>query len=311
MQNEVLGYIIFIAALVISLMLDIFIFSKNNQETSLTSAVKQYFFWVAIALGYAIFLYQQYGPNKSVLYISSYLMEMSLSIDNIFVFVLVFSSLKIKKENIGFLLMIGIVVAILLRILFISLGIALVREFHWVMYIFGIFLIYSGFKLFFYDHQDEQDITEGKTYKLIRKYLRYTDIEPEGKFTIKKNNKVYFTKLSLVILLIGFTDIVFALDSIPAVFAITTDNLIVYSSNIFAVLGLRALFFIVQNMANKFDYLQQGIAVVLLYIGAKMFLDLIHIEIPTYISLLVIILCLSGGILYSIKYDKPIKPNKH
>jgi tellurite resistance protein TerC len=158
--------------------------------------------------------------------------------------------------------------------------------------------------LFFGNQEEENDVKEGGIYKFIRKYLRYTDIEPEGKFVIQKDGKAFFTKLFLAVLIIGVTDIVFALDSIPAVFAISTDNLVVFSSNIFAVLGLRALFFILQKAADQFDYLQQGIAIVLIFIGAKMFLGLIDVELPNWISLLVIILCISGSIIYSMYHNR-------
>jgi tellurite resistance protein TerC len=231
-------------------------------------------------------------------------MEMSLSIDNIFVFVLIFSSLQIHKNNVGRVLMIGVALAIIFRIIFIAVGIVLVTKFSWLLYAFGAFLLYTGFKLFFGNQEEENDVKEGGIYKFIRKYLRYTDIEPEGKFVIQKDGKAFFTKLFLAILIIGVTDIVFALDSIPAVFAISTDNLVVFSSNIFAVLGLRALFFILQKAADQFDYLQQGIAIVLIFIGAKMFLGLIDVELPNWISLLVIILCISGSIIYSMYHNR-------
>jgi tellurite resistance protein TerC len=271
---------------------------------SVKSATWQYLFWVMIAFAYVGYLLIQYDGHTALNYLSAYFMEMSLSIDNIFVFVLIFTSLQIQKQNIGRVLMIGVLLAILFRVIFIFLGIALVSRFHWILYVFGIILVFTGFKLFFGNPEEESDVREGRVYKTIRKYLRYTDVEPDGKFIIQKHGKVYFTKLFLVVLMIGITDIIFALDSIPAVFAITTDNLVVYSSNIFAVLGLRALFFIVQKMADKFDFLQQGIAIVLIFIGAKMFLDIIHIHIPIWISLLMILVCIGGSILYSIDHNR-------
>ena len=211
---------------------------------------------------------------------------------------------EIHKNNVGRVLMIGIALAILFRIVFIAVGIVLVQQFSWLLYIFGAFLLYTGFTLFVSNPEEENDVKDGKIYKFIRKYLRYTEIEPEGKFVIQKDGKAFFTKLFLAILIIGITDIVFALDSIPAVFAITTNNLVVFSSNIFAVLGLRSLFFILQKAADQFDYLQQGIAIVLIFIGAKMFLGLIDVELPNWISLLVIISCISGSIFYSMYHNR-------
>jgi tellurite resistance protein TerC len=304
MNKDTLSYLIFIIALLVSLLLDFFVFSRRNKEVSVKSASKQYLFWVSIAIGYFVYLCFQYEHNRALNYLSAYFMEMSLSIDNIFVFVLIFTSLQIHKENIGRVLMIGVILAVLFRLIFIALGIILVQQFSWLLYIFGVFLVYTGFKLFFENPEEEHDVKDGKIYKFVRKYLRYTDIDPEGKFTLKKNGKVYFTKLALVVIMIGLTDIVFALDSIPAVFAITTDNLVVFSSNIFAVLGLRALFFILQKAADEFDYLQQGIAIVLIFIGLKMFIALIDIHIPVWVSLVVIVTCIGGGILYSHYHNR-------
>jgi tellurite resistance protein TerC len=304
MDKDQLSYLIFIVALIVSFTLDVFVFSKKNKEVSVRSATYQYLFWMGIALAYFVYLWAEYNHVTAVNYLSAYFMEMSLSIDNIFVFVLIFNSLQIHAKNVGRVLMIGVILAIIFRIVFISIGIVLVSKFHWLLYVFGVFLMVTGFKLFFSNPEEETDIRDGKIYKFIRTYLRYTDAEPNGRFVIRRHGKAFFTKLFLVILMIGITDIIFALDSIPAVFAITTDHLVVYSSNIFAVLGLRALFFILQRMADKFDYLQQGIAVVLVYIGAKMFLEIIHIHVPVWTSLGVILLCIGTSIAYSLYHNR-------
>lgn len=309
MDTHTISYLIFIVALCVSFILDLVVFSKKNQVTTTKQAGYQYLFWVAISLAYGVYLWMQYDSHTSLSYFSAYLMEMSLSIDNIFVFVLIFTSLNVHKENLGRVLTIGVTLAILFRIIFIALGIALIKQFDWILYVFGAFLVYTGIKLFFQNPEQEADIKEGKLYKVIRKYLRYTDVEYEGKFTINKGGKVYFTKLALVVIIIGLTDIVFAVDSIPAVFAISTDNLVVFSSNIFAVLGLRALFFILQKAVDKFDFLQQGISVVLVFIGLKMFGGLVHIHIPIWLSLLVIVVCIGGSMLYSIYHNR--KHTKH
>ena len=312
MSKDVVSYLIFTVALIASFVLDMFVFSKKNKEVSIKSATYQYLFWVVIAMGYFGYLFFEYDRNVAIDYLAAYFMEMSLSIDNIFVFVLIFSSLQIHKHNVGRVLMIGVALAIIFRIIFIAVGIVLVTKFEWLLYIFGAFLLYTGFTLFVSNPEEENDVKDGKIYKFIRRYLRYTEIEPEGKFVIQKDGKAFFTKLFLAILIIGVTDIVFALDSIPAVFAITTNNLVVFSSNIFAVLGLRALFFILQKAADQFDYLQQGISIVLVFIGAKMLYeninkdyfhsDLFHLS--SWISLLVIILCISGSIFYSMYHNR-------
>ncbi len=304
MTLDFISYSIFTIALLLSIFLDLVVFSKSEKEINFGSAVKQYLFWVFIALCYGIYLYKAYDKQISLNYFAAYITEMSLSVDNIFVFVLIFSSLNIEKKYVGRVLTIGILMAIVLRILFIAVGIAIINQFEWVMYIFAALLIYTGVKLFFGEHEEDEKVQEGKVYKLIRKYLRYTDEHHDGKFTITKNGKVFFTKLSLVILLIGFSDILFAIDSIPAVIGITKNSLVVFSSNIFAIMGLRSLYFILQKAKDKFDYLQQGISVVLVFIGIKMFLEYFHIHIPIGISLLVILVCIGASILFSYFYDK-------
>jgi tellurite resistance protein TerC len=304
MNKDLISYLIFIVALILSFILDLFVFSKKGKDVSIKSASYQYLFWVSIALAYFVYLFVNYDSHTSLNYLSAYFMEMALSIDNIFVFVMIFSSLQVRSQYIGRVLMIGVVLAILFRIIFIAIGIVLIQQFHWLMYVFGALLLYTGVKLFFENQEEENDVRDGKIYKFIRKYLRYTEEEAEGSYTVNRLGKTYFTKIALVVLMIGITDIVFALDSIPAVFAITTDNLVVFSSNIFAVLGLRALFFILQKAADKFDFLQQGIAVVLIFIGAKMFLEIIDIHMPVWVSLVVIVTCISSAIFYSIYHNR-------
>lgn len=311
MEIHTLSYLIFISALVLSFVLDLFVFSKKGQTVDMRSAAKQYLFWVSIALAYFGYLWYFYGHKQAIDYLSAYFMEMSLSIDNIFVFVMIFTSLQVRPQYIGRVLMIGVVLAILFRIVFIALGIALINQFHWLLYVFGALLVFTGFKMFFENQEEENDVRDGKIYRWIRNNIPYTEEEVEGQFTVKRLGKTYFTKIALVVLMIGITDIVFALDSIPAVFAISQDNLIVYSSNIFAVLGLRALFFILQKAADQFDYLQQGIAIVLIFVGAKMFLDIIDIHFPVWVSLAVIVLCIGGSLAYSIYHNRKNSRIKH
>jgi tellurite resistance protein TerC len=188
------------------------------------------------------------------------------------------------------------------------------------MYVFGIFLAYTGIKMFAAGDEEEFDPGTNWAFKFMRKYMRTTDEEPNGRFIINKGNKAFFTKLSMVVLMLGLIDIVFAVDSIPAVFSIIPDpskKLLIYSSNIFAVLGLRSLFFLLRGAASKFDYLQQGIAIVLLFIGLKMLLPLLkfagvnehYLHLPVWISLLMILVCISGSIFYSIYHKRKGIPN--
>ena len=303
-------YIVFCSVVVIALIFDLGVLNKKNKIISLKAALLQSVFWVILSLAFCGFiLYENEGGNgkaDSILYISAYLLEKSLSIDNIFVFIIIFSFFKIKENDYGRALLLGILMAIVFRIIFIALGSELVARFDWIMYVFGAFLLYTGIKMYSSKQEEEFNPEKSWAYRLMKKFMRTTNEEPHGRFIIIKNKKVYFTKLSMVVLMLGLIDIVFAVDSIPAVFSIIPDpekKLLIYSSNIFAVLGLRALFFLLRGAANKFDYLQQGISIVLLYIGVKM-LIVKWIHIPVWISLLVIVVCISGSIFYSIYHQR-------
>ena len=305
MDKTLLIYLVFGAVIVIALIFDLGLLSKKNKTISLKDALVQTIFWVLLSFAFCIFLWIENdngnGKEDALLYISAYLLEWSLSIDNIFVFIIIFSFFKVSEKNYSRVLLVGILMAILFRIGFIAAGTTLVARFSWIMYIFGAFLVYTGIKLFLQSEEAEFDPKENWAYRFMRKFLRTTDEEPGGKFIIKKDNKSYFTKLSMVVVMLALIDIVFAVDSIPAVFSIIPDpnkKLLIYSSNIFAVLGLRSLFFLLRGAATKFDYLQQGIAVVLLFIGVKMLLDE-WIHLPIWVSLLVIVVCITTSILYS------------
>ena len=303
-------YIVFAAVIIVALIFDLGLLSKKNQVVSLKAALIQTGFWVLLSLIFCGFIwYENAGGNgreDAISYISAYLLEWSLSIDNIFVFIIIFSFFKVQEKNYSRVLLLGILMAIVFRIIFIALGSELVARFDWVMYIFGIFLLYTGIKMFTSKQEAEFNPEKNWAYRLMKKFMRITNVEPNGRFIIVHNNKAYFTTLSMVVIMLGLIDIVFALDSIPAVFSIIPDpnkKLLIYSSNIFAVLGLRSLFFLLRGAASKFDFLQQGIAIVLFFIGVKMLItEWIHI--PVWISLLVIVFCISGSIFYSVYHKR-------
>jgi tellurite resistance protein TerC len=303
-------YLIFGIVIVLALIFDLGLLSKKSTTISIKKALVQTCFWVGLSLGFFAFVWFENGSVTAVSYLSAYLMEWSLSIDNIFVFILIFGFFKVKETNYARVLLIGIMMAIVFRAVFITIGAALIARFYWILYIFGAFLVYTGIKMFVVDQHDDFKPEENIAYRFMSKYMRITHEEPHGKFTVKKHNKVYFTSLSIVVVMLAVTDIIFALDSIPAVFAISQVPLVVYTSNIFAVLGLRSLFFLLRGAVDKFDYLQQGIAIVLVFIGLKMLAEIIHVHLPVYVSLIVIVLCLGGSILYSIYHDKKGVPEE-
>jgi len=303
-------YLIFGIVIVLALIFDLGLLSKKSTTISIKKALVQTCFWVGLSLAFCGFIWFEDGSEMAVSYLSAYLMEWSLSIDNIFVFILIFSFFKIKETNYARVLLIGILMAIIFRAIFITIGAALIARFYWILYIFGAFLVYTGVKMFVVDQHEEFKPEENLAYRFMSKYMRITHEDPQGRFTVKKHNKTYFTSLSIVVVMLAVTDIIFALDSIPAVFAISQVPLVVYTSNIFAVLGLRSLFFLLRGAVDKFDYLQQGIAIVLVFIGLKMLAEIIHVHMPVWVSLIVIVLCLGGSIIYSIYHKKKGVPRQ-
>lgn len=306
MSTSQVIYIVFSAVIVLALIFDLGLLSKKNAVVTVKMAMLQTLFWVILSLGFCVFIWMENdggnGKADAIRYLSAYLLEWSLSIDNIFVFIIIFSFFKVPKDNYSRVLLMGILMAIIFRIIFITVGSSLVAKFSWIMYIFGVFLLITGIRLFRASDESTFQPEESWAFRFMKKLLRTTDEEPKGRFLIRKNNKTYFTTLSMVVFMLGLIDIVFAIDSIPAVFSIIpdpNDKLLIYSSNIFAVLGLRSLFFLLHGAANKFDYLQHGIAVVLLFIGVKMLVEE-WLHIPIWISLMVIVVCIGGAILYSI-----------
>jgi tellurite resistance protein TerC len=318
MTHEQVTYLVFGIVLILALIIDLGLLSKKNQKISIRQALYQTFFWVGLALAFFVFVWVERGQRTGLEYLSAYLMEWSLSIDNIFVFIIIFSSFSVKEKNYGQVLLIGILMAIAFRVLFITGGVALVQKFHEILYVFGVFLIYTGYKMFTASDDHEFDPHETKIYRFIKRFLPLIPGDHDGRYVVKdRRGKRRYTTLFVVVIMLAFTDLVFALDSIPAVMGIVDNSpehsadakLVIYTSNIFAVLGLRSLFFLLRGAVSKFDYLQQGIAIVLAFIGIKMLTDhwisqWIDKTTQVFISLGVIMVCLSGSILYSMVIQK-------
>lgn len=330
MSTHTIVYFVFGIVLVLALVFDLGLLSKKNKVVTIKQALYQTMFWVALALVFFVFMWIEgpglarentplvpgaqpaSGAHFAFEFLSAYLMEWSLSIDNIFVFILIFTSFGVKEKHYPRVLLIGILMAIVFRVLFISVGVILVSKFEWILYIFGVFLLYTGFKMFFQNDDEEFDPHESKIYRFLRRFLPLVNNDGDGKYTVRIDGKRFYTSLFVVVVLLAGIDLVFALDSIPAVMGISKDPIVIYTSNILAVLGLRSLFFLLRSAVSKFDYLQQGIAIVLVFIGAKMlgehyisqWLDKTS---QVFLSLGVILLCIFGSILYSIKYNKKQK----
>ena len=304
MSTDQITYLVFGIVLLLAIVLDLGILSKKSADISIKKALYQTVFWISLAFAFFVFLWVYEGQTPALEYISAYLMEWSLSIDNIFVFILIFTFFNIRSDHVARALLIGILMAIIFRIIFITIGVALVERFYWILYIFGAFLIYTGVKIFTVRHDEQFDPLHNPVYKLLNRFFPIIHEDISGKLVVKRGGKRFYTNMFVVVVLLATTDIVFALDSIPAVFAISQDKLVIYTSNIFAVLGLRSLFLLLKGAVNKFKYLQQGIAIVLIFIGLKMLVEYFKIHVPIYISLIVIIVCLVGSIIYSIQDAK-------
>ena len=312
MSSHQIVYIVFGFVIALALLFDLGLLNKKNQTVSIKTAFIQTLFWVLLALGFFVFMWVEESKTAAVEYISAYLMEWSLSIDNIFVFILIFTAFGVKEKYYGRVLLIGILMAIVFRILFITVGVSLVQKAEWVLYIFGVFLVYTGYTMFIADEEKEFKPHDNKVYKFLKRFLPITLEDHNGKYIVRQHGKPLYTILFVVVIILSVTDLVFALDSIPAVMGISRDPLVIYTSNIFAVLGLRSLFFLLKGAVNKFHYLPQGIAVVLIFIGLKMLgehfvEEWVSKNIMTFISLAMIVVCIAGSIIYSIYHTKKAK----
>ena len=305
MTTDQIVYLVFGVVVVTALILGLGFLSKKNTTITIRQALQQTFIWVMLALGFFVFMWVEEGQKLAFEYLSGYLMEWSLSIDNIFVFILIFDAFKVKEQHLSRVLLIGILIAILFRVIFITVGVALVAKFAWILYLFGVFLLYTGYKMFSAGEDEAFDPHKSKIYLFLKKFLPITNEDGDGKFMMRIGGKPMYTSLFVVVVLLAAIDLVFALDSIPAVMGISMSSLVIYTSNIFAILGLRSLFFLLRGAVNQFEHLQQGIAIVLIFIGVKMlgehYINMVMSKnTQVLISLLVIVFSITGSILYSI-----------
>ena len=264
----------FFAVVLIALFVDIGIVNRHShaptrKETFAWSAV-----WVSLALAFNAFVFWEFGPEKGKLFFTGYLIELSLSVDNLFVFLLIFTYFKVPKEYQHRVLFWGIMGALVMRMIMIFAGAELVERFHWIIYVFGVFLVYTGVSMF-RDTDDNFEPHESAVVRFATKHIRITRHYDGEKFITVRDGVRSGTLLLLVLITVEFTDLIFAVDSIPAIFGITTDRFIVYTSNIFAILGLRTFFFLLADLADRFHRLKTGLAFILTFIGVKMLLPLL------------------------------------
>jgi tellurite resistance protein TerC len=306
--SNLLFWILFLAFVVFMLVLDLGVLNRKAHTVSLREALTWTALWVALAAGFAVLLYfhghrmtgvpAEANRQLSLEFVTGYLVEEALSVDNLFVFLLIFRYFKVPSELQRKVLFWGILGAILMRAIFIAAGVTLLNRFHWVMYLFGAFLIYAGIKLLF-QAEEQDNPADSFITRFAQRHLRLTDDFANGTFTIVRRGLRYFTKLALVLIVVETTDVIFAVDSIPAVLAVTRQPYIVFTSNIFAILGLRALYFALAGLMEIFHLLHYGLAIILMFIGVKM-LTTNYFEIPTAYALGVIVAVLAGSVALSM-----------
>lgn len=313
-QRETILFGIFLAVIIVFMVVDLGLFHKQAHKITTKSALYQSIFWVSISTIFGLLIYfggpyahleggvptNLNGSDAAVLYFSTYLTEYALSVDNIFVILLILKYFKVDETYYHKVLFWGILGAIIFRAIFIFVGAILIHKFHWILYIFGVFLIYSGIRIYFEDGDEKIEPEKNPILRICRRYLPISATDNGGQFFFRENGKWFFTPLFLVIVLIETTDLIFAVDSIPAAFAITQNEFLIYTSNIFAVMGLRAMFFLLAGIIDKFYLLQKGLSIILFFIGAKMLLEIFHIELNVYLSFTVIIATLTLSIVFSV-----------
>lgn len=287
MQVTPIFWIAFNAFLLTMLLLDLGVFRKKSHVVSFRESLTWVGVWVSLSMVFAFLVNMWFGKERALMYLTGYVIELSLSVDNLFVFILIFSYFSVPAEYQHRVLFWGILGALVMRLIFIFSGAALLERFDWMIYIFGAILVYSGVKMV--TEKDKKiDPEKNIVIKFLRRTLPISNQYHGNKFFIRENGKVVATLLFVVLIMIEVTDLVFAVDSVPAILAITTDRFIVYTSNAFAILGLRSLYFALAGVVNLFRYLPYGLSVVLVFIGVKMLLHH-YVKIPVEISLLVVL----------------------
>jgi len=297
-----IGFIGFVLAM---LALDLGVFHRKAHEVRVREALIWTGVWISLALVFNLGVYFWFGSERALEFLTGYVIEKALSVDNIFVFIVVFSAFAVPPKLQHRVLFWGILGALVMRAFFIVVGAALLHRFHWVIYIFGAFLVFTGLKLLL-QRNDEVHPERNPLFRLFRRFVPSVSDYREGRFTVVEGGKRYATPLLLVLVAIEITDLVFAVDSIPAIFAITTDPFIVFTSNIFAILGLRALYFALAGIMGKFHYLKVGLSLVLVFVGTKMLVAGFY-KIPIWASLGIIVALLGGSIVASL-LRPPTKP---
>jgi tellurite resistance protein TerC len=295
-----IGFSLFILFM---LSLDLGLFNRKAHAIKYREATLWSAIWITLAVIFAGIVFWYQGTDLGLKFLTGYVIELSLSVDNLFVFILIFSFFKVPAKVQHRVLFWGVLGALVMRLTMIFIGAALINRFHWIIYGFGAFLIYTGIKMF---RQEDTDIQpeENPVVRVVTRYIPITRHFEGKKFFTRVEGRLMGTLLLLVLVIVEVTDLVFAVDSIPAIFAITTNTFIIYTSNVFAILGLRSMYFLLAGVVEKFQYLRMGLAIVLTFIGVKMLIEAFHIVIPVRVSLVVVATVLLASVAASILWPK-------
>lgn len=307
LSAALLPWIAFFVIVIALLAFDLGVLNKKDHEISVKESLWLSAFYIAVACLFGLGVWWHRGADDALLYYTGFLVEKSLSLDNVFVFALIFSFLGIPRIYEHRVLVWGILMALVFRAVFIGFGAAAVSEWQWILWFFGAFLIYTGFKMLFAKDDDGPDFENSAVYKWMKKRMNISNEYRGHDFWFKDKGVRYFTPLFVALVLINFADIIFAVDSVPAILAITQDPFIVYTSNIFAILGLRALYFALSAMIHRFHYLKYALALILVLIGVKIVLLMIGIKLPALLTLGLTFGLLAGGVGYSLYKTKEVE----
>lgn len=299
-------WVVFGVVIGVMFILDLFVFNRKSHEIKFREALTWTLVWVSLAMAFNLGVWYFMGPAKALEFLTGYIIEESLSIDNLFVFIMIFSYFQVPRAHQPRVLKWGIMGALVMRAIFIILGIELIERFHWMVYIFGAILVYTGYKMAF-GGDDKIEPEKNPLVRLVRRFIPITKRMVGDRFFIKRRGILAATPLFLTLIVVESSDLIFAVDSIPAVLAVTRDPFIVYSSNVFAIMGLRSLYYLLSHVMEMFVYLKLGVSFILAYVGAKMLLAGV-IKIPLIFSLGMIIGTLTISILVSVLLAK--KPHR-
>lgn len=299
METPITFWIAFNSGILALLAFDLLVLHRKIREISFREAAVGSALWVALSLSFCAFVWRWRGPDSGLQFLTGYLVEYSLSADNIFVFVLIMTFFRVPKRLQHRVLFWGVLGALVMRGAMIGVGLFLVERFHWVLYIFGAILVVSGVKMFFQREEEELAPQNNPIIRFCRRCLPVTEKYEGGRFAVRRDGRVFLTPLAIVLIMLETTDLVFAVDSIPAIFAITRDSFIVYTSNVCAILGLRSMYFMLAGAMHRFIFLKAGLSIILTFIGIKMVIADLY-KIPVEVSLMVIAAVLATAVVTSV-----------